>query len=106
MATLRQIVPTAVPLWAVFADEDGEPVFAAVACVGILADEKRQLVAGFCVGEHLEPADHKPHFVGYADQWDPDPWRGRCAQKRQALREAARKQAIVIPDVSKPAEWQ
>jgi hypothetical protein len=101
---LLHLLPVMVPTFAVFATEQGEPEFRPVVALGMMelgTEEKpKRVAAGFCVGDHIEPADFKPNFVGFSGDESPAPWRDRCQVKREEVRrkeDALKRSKIVVP---------
>jgi hypothetical protein len=102
--------PSHLPIWAVFADEDGNPHFEPVICYGIFeigtdGGNTRRLVSAFTQGEHIESADFKPNFVALtrsvdlgSDTIEPSKWFTLCQAKRAEINEAAAKQKIIVPN--------
>jgi hypothetical protein len=106
---LAQVIPTSTPMWAVLTDDNGEPVFHRVACLGVMEHQQvpaRVVVGMISVEQHLNPADSDTHHVGYAyygEGGPPDPseWRIRCQKRVKELREkeaAAAQSPIIVPD--------
>lgn len=106
MVNLIHIVAVNTPLYAVFVKDDGTPDFRQCACLGTMEAENSgaRIVSGFPAGgEHLEAADWKPNFVGYASSSDADLWRERCAAKlaeMKAKAEKAKQSKIIVPDTT------
>lgn len=104
---LLTLVPIFTPTWAVFALEDGTPDFRAVVSIGLIEVKADQRVAaGFCIGDHFEPADNKPNFVAFTDKVEAAPWMDRCHAKRAEMvqKEAdAKKAKLYVPEQPKIA---
>lgn len=104
--------PAHMPMWAVFAGEDGEPLFEPVICFGVFeVDEKgRRLVSAFTQGDHIESADFKEGFVAITrdvveydsspGRWGPSvaEWAPRCEAKRAEINDAKAQQKIIVPN--------
>lgn len=103
MILLPGLLPATLPMWAVFADELGNPVFEPVVCFGVFEiDEKgRRLVSAFSQGTHVESADFKENFVALTtDDRDEEvdrEWQRRTKVKRAELAKAARESKIHVP---------
>jgi hypothetical protein len=120
---LPGLLPVNRPLYAVFAAEDGSPVFERVYTLGIYEvtrsddDPGQRVIAAFSLGSsHIEQADFRPNFVAvtestgrlvknevdpsvghFVEEPDPALWVERCKAKRDALDEKARNQKIILP---------
>ena len=102
---LFHIIAPTVPMWAVFADEQGNPRFEPVVALGTMEYSKGQpdepgyvykrLVSGFSVNDHIESCDWKPEFVGYStvdpETMSPDGWLAYWTDRTKAKREAIEK---------------
>lgn len=108
MSLLQTIPYFGPPRYAVFADDEGNPVFEPLVAFGsylINPEKDLKVLAGFALGEHPEPADFKPNFVGWHHgEYATDGaqcWADRCKAKRAELKakEADSKKAkIIIPN--------
>lgn len=117
---LMQTIPYSGPArYAVFADEQGNPKFEPLVAMGTCQfnpERDGRTMVGFTVGDHIEAADVKAHFVGweirdvFQEAGNPDDspyafamdkWLPACKAKRAELVANAKEktaQKIVIPN--------
>jgi hypothetical protein len=106
-----QIIPAPENLYAVFADTDGNAFFERVVALGNLEvdpdpEQPIRVVAGYTVGDHLNPADFRHNFLGYftgvPDTIPTELWNKVAAKKAKEIRAAKLKAAeskIIVPKV-------
>lgn len=116
-----QIIPAPENLYAVFAaEQDGTVIadFQKVIAIGNfeLDPDPRQPIrvsSGICVGNHLEPADWRPAFLGYftgePDSISKGLWSKAAEAKQEqlrVLREKAAQSKIIVPQGAIPEVFQ
>jgi hypothetical protein len=104
---LVALIPIQVTAYAVFAGEDGKPIFRQLVATGVMelpgkdaAGKAKRVAAGFALGEHIEPADFKPNFVGFSETMNSAEWAEACKAKRAELVEKdklLKQSKLVIP---------
>lgn len=110
MFNLVHMVAVQQPFWAVLADKQGNPDLRLVVALGTMQDlndpDQKRIMAGYALGDHLNPVDFDPAFVGFTDDKDGLPllWFERCLAKRDELTKRAaeaeankNKPQIIVP---------
>jgi hypothetical protein len=111
-SSLMQLCTVHRDLYAVFANETGEPEFRPIVALAVYEfgqNPEMRATTGLVAGDRLDPADGEVHFVAYSYTCEATEWCARCKKKREQVNAAikraeadAKKPQIILPDSARP----